>query len=178
MPLNIVLFEPEIPQNTGNIARTCAAIGAHLHLVHPLGFSIEDRQLKRAGLDYWHLLSVKQWESVDEFLNAHCLSDLWFFTTKAPSLYCKATYSNDSFFIFGKESAGIPESVLVRYPQQCVRIPMIDQARSLNLSDTVAIAAYEYERQHEFSGLQITGQLHTLTWPETVQATVLQGGGS
>lgn len=178
MPLNIVLFEPEIPQNTGNIARTCAALNAQLHLVHPLGFSIDDRQLKRAGLDYWHLLSIHQWNSIDEFLEGHTCSDLWFFTTKAPNIYCEAAFTNDTFLIFGKESAGIPEKVLTRYPRQCVRIPMIDEARSLNLSNTVAIAAYEYERQHGFSGLQITGQLHTLTWPEIVQTTFSQGGGS
>jgi tRNA (cytidine/uridine-2'-O-)-methyltransferase len=166
MALHIVLFEPEIPQNTGNIARTCAATGAELHLVHPLGFSIEDKQVKRAGLDYWHLLTVHEYKSIEHFLSVHGDKPLWLATTKATDTYCDVAYGEETFMAFGKESAGIPEEILVRYPNNCVRIPMVQDARSLNLSNSVAIMAYEYLRQRGFSNLQKQGALHRLAWPK------------
>lgn len=171
MGLHIVLIEPEIPQNTGNIARTCAALGAVLHLVHPLGFTITDRQLKRAGLDYWHLLDIRHHENTGVFLSLHGNGPLWFFTTKAPKSYTEATYKEEAFLVFGKESAGLDESILVAHPQQCVRIPMKEEARSLNLSNSVAVAAYEYERQQGFAGLLGTGRLHHLDWNEDTRST-------
>lgn len=170
MALHIVLIEPEIPQNTGNIARTCAAIGATLHLVHPLGYTITDRQLKRAGLDYWHLLDIRHHDSVDSFLATHGDDALWFFTTKARNTYADVTYGSDAFLVFGKESAGIDESILVRYPKQCIRIPMREEARSLNLSNSVAIGAYEFARQQQFSNLEKSGTLHRLDWDMTDRA--------
>ncbi|HHU89343.1 MAG: tRNA (cytidine(34)-2'-O)-methyltransferase [Sphaerochaetaceae bacterium] len=159
MGLNIVLFEPEIPQNTGNIARTCGAIGATLHLVHPLGFELSDRYLKRCGLDYWHLLEIKEWPSVENFLSFHPTSPLWFFTTKAPQLYSEVSYGEEAYLVFGKETRGIAESILINNWQQCVRIPIRGEARSLNLSNSVAIGAFEWERQHHFAGLKEKGEL-------------------
>lgn len=165
MALHIVLFEPEIPQNTGNIARTCAATGAVLHLVHPLGFSLDDKQVKRAGLDYWHLLTLFEYPDTAAFLNTHADKQLWFCSTKAQLTYCDAAYGDEAYLVFGKESIGLPEEVLVRYPRQCIRIPMIPGARSLNLSNSVAIIAYEFERQRNFAGLLREGTLHRLNWP-------------
>jgi tRNA (cytidine/uridine-2'-O-)-methyltransferase len=164
MGLHIVLFEPEIPQNTGNIARTCAALGATLHLVHPLGFTISDRKLKRAGLDYWHLLDIRHHDSIEAFLNTHGGEPLWFFTTKARHTYADVTYGDDAYLVFGKESAGIDESILVQHPNRCIRIPMIEGARSLNLSNSVAIGAYEFARQSQFATLAAKGELHRLSW--------------
>lgn len=168
MGLHIVLFEPEIPQNTGNIARTCAAIGATLHLVHPLGFTITDRKLKRAGLDYWHLLDIRHHDSVEDFLSLHGEDALWFFTTKAKKTYADVDYGPDAFLVFGKETAGIDESILVRYPDRCIRIPMRGGARSLNLSNSVAIGAYEVSRQQDFVALERAGDLHKLAWEQSV----------
>jgi tRNA (cytidine/uridine-2'-O-)-methyltransferase len=168
MGLHIVLFEPEIPQNTGNIARTCAAIGATLHLVHPLGFTITDRKLKRAGLDYWHLLDIHHHDSVEDFLSLYKDGPLWFYTTKATHTYADVTYGEDAYLVFGKESAGIDESILVRYPDRCIRIPMREGARSLNLSNSVAIGAYEVARQQEFAALERAGNLHHLAWEKSV----------
>ena len=168
MGLHIVLLEPEIPQNTGNIARTCAALGATLHLVHPLGFSITEKQLRRAGLDYWPLLDIRHHDSMDAFFLTHGEDPLWFFSTKAPQAYCDVTYHQEAFLVFGKESAGIDESILIRYPTRCVRIPMREEARSLNLSNSVAIGAYEYERQQQFSSLAVKGALHRLSWDQRV----------
>ena len=167
MALHIVLFEPEIPQNTGNIARTCAAIGATLHLVHPLGYSLDEKHLKRAGLDYWHLLTLVEHESIDSFMELHKDDPLFFFTTKAHQLYCEVEYpTEECYLIFGKESKGISEHILVGHEAGCVRIPMREEARSLNLSNTVAIAAYEYMRQQDFPSLLQKGTLHRLTWGE------------
>ncbi len=167
MALHIVLFEPEIPQNTGNIARTCAAIGATLHLVHPLGYSLDEKHLKRAGLDYWHLLTLVEHPSIETFMQEHKNDFLVFFTTKAYQLYSEVEYpSDDCYLIFGKESRGISEHILVGHEAGCVRIPMLEEARSLNLSNTVAIAAYEYMRQQKFPDLLQTGTLHRLTWGE------------
>ena len=169
MALHIVLFEPEIPQNTGNIARTCVATGAILHLVHPLGFSIDDKQVKRAGLDYWHMLTLFEYPDIPTFLSKHADKPLWFCSTKAQLTYSDAVYGDEAYLVFGKESAGIPEDVLVRYPRQCIRIPMVADARSLNLSNSVAIMAYEFERQRNFEGLCREGTLHRLQWPSVAR---------
>jgi tRNA (cytidine/uridine-2'-O-)-methyltransferase len=150
MPLNIVLVEPEIPQNTGNISRTCAVTGATLHLVKPLGFSVDDSHLKRAGLDYWKLLDIRYHDSLDDFFKKHPEGDFYFSTTKARRFYTDVKYTNDSFLFFGKETAGLPKWLLERYSDRCVRIPMKDGARSLNLSNSVAIMVYEALRQLNF----------------------------
>lgn len=150
MPLNIVLVEPEIPQNTGNIARTCAVTGSILHLVKPLGFSVDDKHLKRAGLDYWHLLDIHYHESLDDFFKKYPEGDFYFSTTKAKKLYTDVKYTENSFLFFGKETAGLPESLLNKYQERCIRIPMRNQARSLNLSNSVAIIMYEALRQLNF----------------------------
>ena len=164
MALHIVLFEPEIPQNTGNIARTCAAIGASLHLVHPLGFNIDEKSVRRAGLDYWKDVTVIEHKSIESFLEEHKNSHLWFFTTKSEMTYTNAEFEEESYIIFGRESRGIEESILVDYPTACIRIPMLDETRSLNLSNSVAIGAYEWQRQHQFYHLQTKGALHRLNW--------------
>lgn len=159
MAINIVLVEPEIPQNTGNISRTCAAIGATLHLVKPLGFSIDEKQVKRAGLDYWHLLDIKEYENIDEFMEINKGKRMYFATTKADKTYCDIEYEDDSFILFGKETKGLDEKLLYDNMQYAMRIPMISEARSLNLSNAVAIVAYEAMRQHNFKELQNTGKL-------------------
>ena len=166
MHLHIVLHEPEIPQNTGNIARTCAATGATLHLIHPLGFEISDKTLKRAGLDYWSLLDVREYPSADAFFGAHPSDRIWFFSTKAPCAYTEADYTRDKevYLMFGKETKGLPESLLYAHPDTTVRIPMRTDLRSLNLSNAVAVAVYEALRQDGFSGLQEAGQLTKYQW--------------
>ena len=152
--LNIVLVEPEIPQNTGNIARTCAATGARLHIVKPMGFSIDDKKLKRAGLDYWYLLDLTYYENLDDFFEKNKGGNFFFFTTKARKAH----------LIFGKETKGLPEELLLEHPDECVRIPMIDDARSLNLSNSVAIGVYEALRQLGYPKLSNQGQLHNYKW--------------
>lgn len=164
--LNIVLFEPQIPQNTGNIARTCACTGARLHLVGPMGFAVEDKKLKRAGLDYWNLLDITYYDDTASFLRQHQEDRLWFFTTKGRKRYSDAPYPAGSYLIFGREDAGIQEEILLQHPDTCLRLPMISGARSLNLSNTVAIVTYEVLRQWDFPELQNFGQLHRYTWPE------------
>ena len=164
--MNIVLINPQIPQNTGNIARTCAATGSSLHLVRPLGFSTDDKSLKRAGLDYWHLLDIHYHDDIDAFLKAAEGAELFFFTTKAPRSYAEMSYGKDSYIIFGSESSGLPEELLVRYPDRCCRIPMIGESRSLNLSNSAAVAVYEALRQNGFESLKESGELHRLSWPE------------
>jgi tRNA (cytidine/uridine-2'-O-)-methyltransferase len=168
MALHIVLFEPEIPQNTGNIARTCAVIGASLDLVYPLGFSIDEKHVRRAGLDYWDQLNITKWKSIDEFMAAKKDEKLFMFTTKAPKSYHQVDYTgtDDIYLIFGKETKGIPEQVLVDHEEDCVKIPMRAETRSLNLSNSVAIAAYEVLRQLDFPGLSETGHLHDLHWKD------------
>jgi tRNA (cytidine/uridine-2'-O-)-methyltransferase len=169
MSLHIVLFEPEIPQNTGNIARTCAVIGAKLDLVYPIGFSLDEKHLKRAGLDYWSQLEITKWKDIAQFMEVHGQEkQLFLYTTKAPKSYHKVIYTSegDTYLVFGKESAGIPEEVLVEHKENCVRIPMRPALRSLNLSNSVAIAAYEYLRQTDFIGLQGQGQLHHSHWKD------------
>ena len=157
--LHIVLVEPEIPQNTGNIARTCAATGSELHLVKPLGFSLEDRYLKRAGLDYWPLVNVHVHENFAEVLSRYPQGQFYYASTKAPRGYSEARSGEDAFLVFGRESRGLPENLLERVYDRCIRIPMVPGARSLNLSNSVAIVAYEALRQLGFSGLQSQGEL-------------------
>lgn len=162
--MNIVLVAPEIPQNTGNIARTCAATGAKLHLIEPLGFSLSDRYLKRAGLDYWNLMEYAVYPDLDAFFAAYPQGDFHFATTKAPRDYAQARYAQDAFLFFGRETKGLPEELLAQRYDRCVRIPMREGARSLNLSNSVAIVLYEALRQHDFAGLVGEGSL--TTWPE------------
>ncbi|HIU64571.1 MAG TPA: tRNA (uridine(34)/cytosine(34)/5-carboxymethylaminomethyluridine(34)-2'-O)-methyltransferase TrmL [Candidatus Avacidaminococcus intestinavium] len=152
--MHIVLVEPEIPGNTGNIARLCAATGCKLHLVRPLGFSVEDKYLKRAGLDYWHLVDISYYDSVEEVLEKYQTNTKYLLTTKAHKRYTDVAYDKESLLIFGKETAGLPEKLRLAYKESCVRIPMIGEARSLNLSNSVAIVAYEALRQqNDFAGL-------------------------
>lgn len=152
--INIVLVEPEIPQNTGNIARTCAAVGASLHLVRPLGFRIDDAKLKRAGLDYWHLLDITYYENLDEFLTLNRGEEMFLFSTKAPKCYTDVRYPKRVFLLFGKETKGLPETLLHERLDHTVRLPMRDGLRSLNLSNSAAVAVYEVLRQRGFAGLQ------------------------
>ena len=153
MSLNIVLVEPEIPQNTGNIARTCAATGCMLHLVKPLGFSVEDKYLKRAGLDYWNLVDIKYHDSLDVFFDTYKEGSFFYSTTKAKNKYTDLKYDKDCFILFGKETAGLPKSLLSANPDRCIRVPMIDEARSLNLSNSVAIVVDEALRQIGFPNM-------------------------
>jgi tRNA (cytidine/uridine-2'-O-)-methyltransferase len=155
MSLNIVLVEPEIPQNTGNIARTCAATGSKLHLVKPLGFSVDDRQLKRAGLDYWHLLDIEYHDSFDALKAAYPDGDYFYSTTKGKKNHTEVEYTKDCFLVFGKETAGLPRPLLEQNMDRCIRIPMLDNtdARSLNLSNSVAVVVYEALRQIGFPGM-------------------------
>lgn len=162
--INIALIEPEIPQNTGNIARTCAAIGASLHLVEPMGFRVDDRKLKRAGLDYWHQLDITYYSCLGEFLEKTEKEQLYFFTTKAKHCYTDIEYPKRVFLVFGKETAGLPEDLLYRNPDRCVRLPMRENLRSLNLSNTAAVAAFEVLRQRGFEGLVSEGQLTKYNW--------------
>lgn len=162
--LNIVLIEPEIPQNTGNIARTCAATGAKLHLVGPMGFNIDDRKLKRAGLDYWHLLDITYYNSTEEFFEKHPNENFYYFSTKAPHKHTDITYPEKVFIVFGKKTKGLPEKLLFDNPNTTVRIPMISDARSLNLSNSVAIGVYEVLRQWGYPELQENGKLREFDW--------------
>jgi tRNA (cytidine/uridine-2'-O-)-methyltransferase len=169
MALHIVLHEPEIPQNTGNIARTCAAAGAKLHLIEPLGFSLADKYLRRAGMDYWKQLSPSlhaDWESFTRETEAVPGVNTFFFTTKAPQVYADVNFPEESYLVFGRESHGIPEELLSRHRKSCIRIPMAQQYRSLNLSSAAAVAVYEYLRQHQFPSLSLTGTLHRLKWQD------------
>ncbi len=166
--LNIVLVEPQIPQNTGNIARTCAATGAKLHLVEPMGFRVDDAKLKRAGLDYWHLLDITYYENLDDFFNKNKDGNFFYFSTKATKIYSEINYPDNSYLVFGKETAGLPEELLHDNPEKCVRLPMINNsaARSLNLSNSVAVGAYEVLRQWEFPELLCKGKLTKFDWSE------------
>ena len=157
--MNIVLLEPEIPQNTGNIARTCAATGAKLHLIEPLGFRVDDRSLKRAGLDYWDKLDVRIYPNWEAFVEANPEARLWFASTKAPQNYTVPQYQPNDYFVFGRESHGLPEPLLAAYYDKCIRIPMRPNLRSLNLSNSVAVVIYEALRQQDFEGLQQEGHL-------------------
>ena len=157
--LNIVLVEPEIPMNTGNIARTCAATGSRLHLVRPLGFDISDRAVKRAGLDYWHLVDLRVYDDLDELFQRNDIQDLWLATTKAPQAYSQAKFRDGCWLFFGKETAGLPEDFRLAHYERCIRLPMRAEARSLNLSNSVAILTYEALKQLGFPGLKVTGEM-------------------
>ena len=156
--VNIVLLEPEIPQNTGNIARTCAATGAALHLIKPLGFEIDDRKLKRAGLDYWHELDITYYENLEDFNAKNPNAEIYYFSTKAPRAYTEIEYPSPVFLMFGKETKGLPEPLLEANLERTVRIPMREHLRSLNLSNSVAIGVYEVFRQHGFDTLAEAGK--------------------
>lgn len=157
--IDIILLEPEIPANTGNIARTCAATGARLHLIKPLGFDISDRAVKRAGLDYWPLVDLHVYECLDEFFDKNGDNDLYLLTTKAPRSYAEADLSGDVKLMFGKETAGLPASLREKYRSRCLRIPIRAEARSLNLSNSAAILCFEALRQQGFPGLKATGEM-------------------
>ncbi len=162
--MNIVLLEPEIPANTGNIGRTCVASGSTLHLIKPLGFSLSEKELKRAGLDYWPKLHLKIYENYADFLEQNPGARIHFATTKAKKVYTEAAFGQDDYIMFGKESAGIPEEILLENQEMCIRIPMIGDIRSLNLGNSVAIVLYEALRQNGFEGMNCEGALHRLHW--------------
>ena len=162
--MNIILHEPEIPANTGNIGRTCVATGTKLHLIKPLGFSLEEKQLKRAGLDYWEKLDVTVYESCADFLEKHPDAKIYMATTKAKHCYADVSYGPEDYIMFGKESAGIPEEILLDYEDTSIRIPMLSEIRSLNLSNAAAIVLYEALRQQNFAFMQLEGELHRLHW--------------
>ncbi|MBP3706306.1 MAG: tRNA (uridine(34)/cytosine(34)/5-carboxymethylaminomethyluridine(34)-2'-O)-methyltransferase TrmL [Clostridia bacterium] len=164
--INIVMVEPEIPQNTGNVARTCAATGARLHLVGPMGFKIDDKKLKRAGLDYWQYLDITYYKDITEFFEKNKDGKFFFYTTKARHVHSSVIYPDNCYLLFGKETKGLPEKLLLENPENCVRIPMMGQIRSLNLSNSVAIAVYEVLRQWSFPELQNFGQLHNYRWED------------
>ncbi|MBR3752147.1 MAG: tRNA (cytidine(34)-2'-O)-methyltransferase [Ruminiclostridium sp.] len=157
--LNIVLVEPEIPMNTGNIARTCAATCSRLHLIKPLGFDISDKAVKRAGLDYWHMVDVRVYEDLEDLFRKNNITDLWLATTKAPRDYSKAVFTRDSWLFFGKETAGLPQWFRQAHADRCIRIPMRPDARSLNLANSVAVVTYEALRQLDFPGLTGEGEM-------------------
>lgn len=162
--LNIVLMQPQIPQNTGNIARTCAATGARLHLVKPMGFTVDDKKLKRAGLDYWYLLDITYYESTEEFFEKNKDGSFFYLTTKGQKTFTDISFPENCYIIFGREDAGIPEEILYKNPGTSLRIPMREEARSLNLSNTVAIVTYEVLRQWGYPELLCEGQLTKYTW--------------
>lgn len=161
MSINIVLHEPEIPQNTGNIARTCAATGSRLHIIKPMGFEIDDKKLKRAGLDYWHMLSITYYENLEDFFSKNP-GNYYFCSTKAPCSYTEVQFSDNDYLVFGKETKGLPETLLSANLDKCIRIPMAKDARSLNLSNSVAIVVYEALRQTGFLNLMETSDYLTL----------------
>lgn len=162
--LNIVLHQPEIPANTGNIGRTCVATGARLHLIEPLGFRLNEKEIRRAGMDYWEHLDVSRYVNYQEFLEKNPNAKIWYATTKAKHVYSEVSFGADDYIMFGKESAGIPEEILVEHEDACIRIPMLSEIRSLNLSNSVAVVLYEALRQNDFAAMKMTGELHRLTW--------------
>ena len=163
---HIVLVEPEIPQNAGNIARTCAATGTALHMVRPFGFEISDKYLKRAGLDYWHLVNISYYDSFAELQEKHKGARFFYFTTKGRHRHSDVKFQDGDFLVFGKETKGLPEELLMQHEEECLRIPMYSEARSLNLSNSVAIAVYEALRQTDYDGLLEEGELHAHRWAE------------
>ena len=165
--LNIVLHEPEIPANTGNIGRTCVATNTRLHLIEPLGFRLDEKILKRAGMDYWGSLDVTTYIDYADFLERNPGAKIYMATTKAPKVYTEVSYEPDCYIMFGKESAGIPEEILVQHQEDCVRIPMVGDIRSLNLSNSVSIVLYEALRQNGFAGMNLEGHLHRLHWGDS-----------
>lgn len=167
--MHIVLHQPEIPANTGNIGRTCVATGTSLHLIEPFGFRLNEKEIRRAGMDYWEKLSVNRYVNYEEFVQEyerHPGARLWMATTKAKRAYTEAVFGPDDFIMFGKESAGIPEEILVEHEEDCIRIPMLPEIRSLNLSNSVAIILYEALRQNRFQSMQSEGELHRLQWKD------------
>ena len=162
--LNIVLFEPEIPSNTGNIGRTCVATGTRLHLIEPLGFRLNEKEIQRAGMDYWNDLDVTTYLNYEDFLAKNPGAKIYMATTKARQTYAEVQYEEDCYIMFGKESAGIPEEILVQHPDTVIRIPMNENIRSLNLANSVAIVLYEALRQHNFEHMQLQGQLRNFQW--------------
>lgn len=166
--MNIVLHQPEIPANTGNIGRTCVATGTRLHLIEPLGFRLNEKSIRRAGMDYWEHLDVTRYINYQEFLDQNPRAKIWFATTKAKQVYSEVSFGPDDYIMFGKESAGIPEEILVTNEEHCIRIPMLSDIRSLNLSNSVAIVLYEALRQNDFQSMQRAGELHRLHWKESV----------
>ncbi len=166
--LNVVLVEPEIPSNTGNIVRTCAATGARLHIIKPMGFTPDDKKLKRAGLDYWHFMDITYYENLQEFFEKTNKENAtyFYFTTKAKQTYSKVDYQDNCYLLFGKETKGLPEELLIKNPERCVRLPMMGEIRSLNLSNTVCVAVYETLRQWDFPELQNFGELHNFKWSD------------
>ena len=164
--MNIVLFEPEMPMNTGNIGRTCVATNTRLHLIEPLGFKLNEKAVKRAGLDYWDKLDVTVYSDFQDFLDRNPGAKIYMATTKAPKTYTDVEYEPDCYIMFGKESAGIPEEILVNHKEDCVRIPMVGDIRSLNLGNSVAIILYEALRQQNFANMNLEGHLHELSWEQ------------
>ena len=164
--MHIILHQPEIPANTGNIGRTCVATGTSLHLIEPLGFRLDEKSIKRAGMDYWEHLDVTRYVNFQEFKDKHPDAKIWMATTKAKHVYTVVSFGPDDYIMFGKESGGIPEEILVENEETCIRIPMLDQIRSLNLSNSVAIVLYEALRQNHFANMQLEGELHRLHWHE------------
>lgn len=162
--MHIILHQPEIPANTGNIGRTCVATGTALHLIEPLGFRLDEKSIRRAGMDYWEQLNVTRYINFQEFQEKHPGAKIWYATTKAKRLYTEADFGQDDYMMFGKESAGIPEELLVENEETCIRIPMMEEIRSLNLSNSVAIVLYEALRQNGFTGMKTEGELHRLSW--------------
>ena len=164
MSFNIVMVEPEIPQNTGNVARTCAVTGARLHLVGPMGFTIYDKKLKRAGLDYWHTLDITMYDSIDEFFQKNQGGNFYFASTKSLNRYCDVNFKDGDYILFGKETKGLDETLLKENKEKCIRIPMGNNMRSLNLSNSVAIIVYEALRQNDFFDLETEGSLTQFEW--------------
>jgi len=164
--MHIILHQPEIPSNTGNIGRTCVATGTGLHLIEPLGFRLDEKSIKRAGMDYWDQLDVKRYINYQEFQEEHPGVKVWFATTKARKVYTEAAFGPDDYIMFGKESGGIPEEILVDHEKDCIRIPMLPGIRSLNLANSVSIVLYEALRQNHFRNMQTEGELHRLHWKE------------
>ncbi|MBO7387252.1 MAG: tRNA (uridine(34)/cytosine(34)/5-carboxymethylaminomethyluridine(34)-2'-O)-methyltransferase TrmL [Lachnospiraceae bacterium] len=164
--MHIVLHQPEIPANTGNIGRTCVATGTTLHLIEPLGFRLDEKSIKRSGMDYWEHLDVKRYINYKEFLEKNPGAKIWYATTKARRSYTEVSFGENDYIMFGKESAGIPEEILVDNEETCIRIPMLPEIRSLNLSNSVAIVLYEALRQNDFKSMERTGKLHRLEWKD------------
>jgi tRNA (cytidine/uridine-2'-O-)-methyltransferase len=164
--MNIILHQPEIPGNTGNIGRTCVATGTSLHLIEPLGFHLDEKSIKRSGMDYWPLLDVHRYTNFEQFKASHPGAKIWMATTKAKRSYTEVSFGADDYIMFGKESAGIPEEILVEHEADCIRIPMLPEIRSLNLSNSVAIVLYEALRQNGFENMERRGELHRLKWQE------------
>ena len=162
--MHIILHQPEIPANTGNIGRTCVATGTSLHLIEPLGFRLDEKSVKRAGMDYWEHLDVERYINYQEFCKKHPDAKVWMATTKAEHIYTEVSFSPDDYIMFGRESGGIPEEILVENEETCIRIPMMEEIRSLNLSNSVAIVLYEALRQNGFRNMQTEGELHRLQW--------------